>query len=137
MRSRSDALRTDVDRADPRSDMEDRPSLDYEGPPVTAELEVMESDPPRYAVAIDVRVPTAGWQLELVETRDERDATVVKVQLTEPGEDEIVAQVVQTLEARATLDARPEVVHVLVSRWQRGVQYLVEPEAKLAAIVRP
>lgn len=125
-----------VSDPEPRAD-QGAPDLDYEGPPVRAVLEVMESEPPQYAVSVEVQVPTAGWELDLVDVREEGDALVVELKLTEPAADELVAQVIQTKTARAKLDREPDVVQVRVSRWQRGVQYLVPPAARLAAVLRP
>ena len=106
--------------------------IDYQGPPVEAALEVMESEPPQYALAVAVEVPTAGWELEVDALRREGSVTVLELKLTEPGAAELVAQVLQTKTARVPLDRRPEIFEIRLSRWQRGVEYLVAPPAKLA-----
>lgn len=120
-----------MDRPDPPAEAR----VDFEGPPVRASLEVMESHPPQYAVLIEVDAPTLGWELATEGVAAGADATVVTLELTEPGPDEIVAQVVQTRTARVALDHAPTVVQVRISRWQRDVHYLVSPGAKLAAVV--
>jgi hypothetical protein len=108
------------------------PSIDYEGPPVEALLEVMESEPPQHALAVAVEVPTAGWELEVDGLRRDGAVTVLELKLTEPGAEELVAQVLQTKTVRVPLDERPQVFEIRVSRWRRGVEYFVAPPAKLA-----
>lgn len=124
---------TDSTTGSPADPEADRP--DWDGPPLRAELETMESEPPQFAVAITVEAPTLGHDLELVEVGRDGGTTVVTLKLTEPGADEVVGQMVQTERVRVPLDHAPERVLVRVSRWQRGTQYLVPPEARLAAVL--
>lgn len=111
--------------------------VDYEGPEITAELEVGDGAEPPCAVLVRAECPTLGWALE--EDRCETDDGVirVRVRLTEPGAEELVGQAFETKSVKVALEAVPAGrVEVCVSRWTRGVEYLVEPEARLAAVLQ-
>ena len=108
----------------------------YRGPPLRAELEVMESHPEQYAVLVEVTAPTAGWTLEEEGVGVEKGRTRVRLVLEEPGPDELNAAVLETLESRTVLGADVSwPVEVLVSRRQRGVVYVQEPPYELAAVL--
>jgi hypothetical protein len=112
-------------------------TLTYDGPPLRAELEVMESQPPQYAVRVAVTPPTSGFELEHDETLSERGVTTLHFKLTTPAEDEGNSANRDPVVARVTLDEAPgDVVHVRVATWERGVQYLRPPTYELAAVVR-
>src|SRR5690606_29337731 len=57
----------------PQGGFVSEPAEGYDGPPVTAVLEVMESFPEQYAVAVEVTAPTGGHELEPTATRKAED----------------------------------------------------------------
>lgn len=108
----------------------------YQGPPVRAELEVMESHPEQFAVLVKVTAPTAGWILKEEGVGVEKGRTRIRLVLEEPGPDELNAAVLETLESRTVLGTKVSwPVEVLVSRRQRGVVYVQEPPYALAALL--
>ncbi len=110
--------------------------VDYEGPEISAELEVGEGAEPQCAVVVRAECPTLGWALEEDRCETDDGVTRVRVRLTEPGTDEMVGQAFETKSVRVALDAVPAGrIEVCVSRWTRGVEYLVEPEARLAVVL--
>ncbi|MBK8976598.1 MAG: hypothetical protein IPM29_11835 [Planctomycetes bacterium] len=81
-------------------------------------------------------MPTAGYTLEREGIAiDVAGIATVQWKLTTPGADELVAQVLQTLADRVPLPTKPRAVIVRVSTWQRGVEYFVAPEPKVAAVL--
>ena len=108
------------------------PVYDYEGPPVVADLEL---DGAQRVLRVDVTVPSGGFELA-VDSVDAKDGPcIVKLKLTEPGDDEINTQALVTHTQRIAAPQGARSFKVQVARWKRGVQYLVEPEHKLAKLV--
>ena len=115
------------------------PIPDFEGPEVRAILEVMESHPPQYAVAVELVAPSGGHELRHDETvwraDPGRDVAEVRLRLETPGQEEPVTMALETLRERVALERAPDLVEVRIATWQRGVQYLVAPEYELADVL--
>jgi hypothetical protein len=109
----------------------------WSGPPVHGDLEVMESQPPQYAVAVRVDAPTGGHELQFVDVAGDPARPEVRFQLTVPGQDEFVTQARTELIARARLASRPDRVEIRISTVQRGVHYFQAPPFELASVLRP
>lgn len=107
----------------------------YDGPELTATLEVMESQPPQFAVAVNVQAPSGGYELKHAETKSAGAATEVLLVLTGPGPDEMVMQMLETKSLRVPLAQVAGEVRVGVRQVRRGV---AAPEAQyaLAATLR-
>src|SRR5690606_11780560 len=120
----------------PQGGFVSEPAEGYDGPPVTAVLEVMESFPEQYAVAVEVTAPTGGHELEHTATRKAEDgATEIELKLPTPAEGEGVTQALETLRVRVPLESRPQEVRIRVAQWMRGAHYVREPDAVLAAVI--
>jgi hypothetical protein len=95
----------------------------YDGPPVQ-----VFAGPP---VRIEASVPTGGYELRVDSVASGR----IELTLIEPGDGELVPQVLETLRAtpQDVSPARP--LQILVARERRGTQYFVPPPHRLAAVL--
>lgn len=107
----------------------------YAGPPVRCELEVMESQPPQYAVVVVVTAPTGGFELASEGAQTEGELAVVALRLTSPGGAEVVTQALEHKRVRVPLQGQPRRIEVRIAEWQRGVEYFVPPEHRLAEVL--
>jgi hypothetical protein len=113
----------------------------YDGPPLSAELVGLgpraEGAPSAPTLEVAVRAPSGGWSLAADEVELEGGHTArVRLMLTEPGRDAGVTEAMETLRASVAVPADVRAVHVFVSRWIEGVQYVQAPPYALAAVLR-
>jgi hypothetical protein len=115
-----------------------RHRIDYDGPPLTADLTSTDSVPPFYNLHVSVVTPTQGWCLRHDRTIDRARVTEVYLTLEQPADQAEIAVVVPyraDLAVALGQGTRKE-IHVLVSRTVRGHAYFVAPPYQLAAILR-
>lgn len=113
------------------------PSARYEGPELTASVEIQESHPPQYTLVVEVNCPTGGYALTLSSYDGESTPRVVSYVLTSPASDELVIQAFQKHSARIDLGADRTPVQVRVCQRQRRDPDGAKQPFKLAATVAP
>lgn len=93
----------------------------WTGPAFRAAIEVMESQPPQYAVRYETTVPTGGWTMVTDDITLAGGVVTLKITLVKPGRDEIVTQALETLRDRY-LPGRADVraVTILARLHERG-----------------
>lgn len=97
---------------------------------VDARLEIMESNPPQYAVTLTANVPGTGYSLDHVRTAWSKEGKVdVYFTMTEPGEGDQVQVEPETHRSRVYLGEGLECwdVAIHMNRVVSGRQYLLPP----------
>lgn len=111
------------------------PADPYEGPEIEAALEVMESQPPQYALVVRAVCPSGGHELVADGVRRAGSVAQALVTLTRPGPDEMVTMAFETKSVRIPLDPAPARIEVRVATARRNVHTLVPPPYLLARVV--
>lgn len=97
----------------------------YTGPPVTVQVMQAKRKPPISTAIIEATVPTGGWTLAIDETKIEGDLAKIYLTLEGPGQDEVVTQVLTTLNQTFTSENPPfEHADVYVHVARRDIQTL-------------
>jgi hypothetical protein len=109
----------------------------YDGPELKATVETMESQPPQYALVVDVHVPTGGYALALASFEGGSNPREARFVLTSPAHDELVIQAFQHHVERVALGTDRTPVRVLVSQRQRRNPDAHRQPFQLAATVTP
>lgn len=101
----------------------DQPLLGYVGPSLTATLIVKATvaQAPNYEVLSSIRVPTSGWNLNLIGIDRNEGVTAIYAVLEEPSPDEIVLPMMENKRLLALVGMDPEPrIQVWIERRVRG-----------------
>ena len=125
-----DPLDPDTMAGDPEPPNDPKPPIAFDAGTATATL---AGDGESVEVAVEV--PTGGHELEVDDVVLAGGVATVRLKLTTPGEGELVTEAFQTHRVDVDLPAACGRCVVRIATWQRGVEYFVPPEAKVAAVV--
>lgn len=117
---------------DPQGGKGGTPVYDYAGPPIAADVELEGST---RVLRVDVTVPSGGFEFEAEGVESQGGVAIVRLKLTQPGDDEIVTMALETHTRRVAIPQDARSFKVMVASWKRGVQYVVAPAHKLAKLV--
>lgn len=106
-------------------------AVDWAGPPFTCAVEAVGGE--RW-IRVGVTVPSGGWELGLEGTSVDGSDVTVLLKLVRPAADELTTQALVTHGESVLAPIASGRVLLRVAEWQRGVQYLVPPQARLASV---